>query len=126
MHPPVDNTDFSTDVHLIKHLDVFFSRRRACKDLIPFSVLPSSCRKDFYDRVADYIIDVQVADITHFVASENVARQFGLVIANCDRRTLHQSVRNRVMGTKNMLRLVGDTGDVTLVAEPTISAGYAR
>jgi hypothetical protein len=42
VHPPVDNTDFSTDVQLIKPLEDFFSRRRACKALIPFSDLPSS------------------------------------------------------------------------------------
>jgi len=126
VHPAFDNTDFSTDVQLIKPLDDIFSRRRACKALIPFSDLPSSRRKDFYDKVADYFIDIQVADITHFVASENVARQFGLVIANCDRRTVHLTVRNRVMGKEKMLSLLGDTGDVTLAAEPTISAGYAR
>ena len=51
VYPPVDNTDFLTDVQLIKPLDDFFSRRRACKALVPFSDLPASCRKYFYDRV---------------------------------------------------------------------------
>ena len=47
VYPPVDNTDFSTDVQLIKPLDDFFSRRRACKALVIFSDLPPSCCKDF-------------------------------------------------------------------------------
>ena len=98
VHPPVDKTDFSTDVQLTKPLNDFFSRRCTSKALISFSDLPSSRRKDLYNRVADYFIDIQVVDITHFVDAENVARQFGLVIANCDRRTVHHSVRNRVMG----------------------------
>ena len=89
VYPPVDNTDFSTDVQLIKPLDDFFSRRRACKALVLFSDLPPRCCKDFYDRAVYYFIVNKGANITHFVAAENVARQFGMSIANCDRRTLH-------------------------------------
>ena len=103
VHPLVDNTDFSTDVHLIKPLDDFFSRRRACKAPIPFSDLPPSRRKAFNDRAAYYFIDNQGASITHVFAAENVARQFGLVIANYDRRTVHQLVRNRVLGKEKMM-----------------------
>ena len=58
--------------------------------------------------------------MTHFVAADNVARQFGLTIANCDRRTVHKSVRYRVLGKEKMLGLLGDTADVTVAAEPTI------
>ena len=57
---PDDNTDVSTVVKLIKPLDDFVSRRRACKALISFSDLPSSYSKDFYDKVANYFIDIQV------------------------------------------------------------------
>jgi hypothetical protein len=58
--------------------------------------------------------------MTHFVAAENVARQFGLAIANCDRRTVHQSVTNRVLSKDMMVSLLGDIGDATFAAEPTI------
>ena len=81
VYPSANNTNLSTDVQPIKPLDEFFSRRRACKVIFPFSDLPPSCRKDFYDKAADYFIDNQGACITHFVAAENIARQFGLAIA---------------------------------------------
>jgi len=89
VYAPVHKTDISTDVQLIKPLDDLSSRCRACKALIPFSDLPSSRRKDFYDKAKDYFIVNQGAYMTHFVAAENVAQQLCLAIANCDRRTTH-------------------------------------
>ncbi len=84
------------------------------------AILPPSCRKAFNDKDVEYFIDNQGAAITHFFGAENVARQFGLVIANCDRRTMHLSVRNCMLGKEKTMSLLGDNGDVTLAAEPTI------
>ncbi len=58
--------------------------------------------------------------MAHFVAAEKVAREFGLAIAICDRRTVRQSIKNRVLGKEKMMSLLGDTADVTIVAVPTI------
>ena len=63
VHPPVDKTDFLADVQLIKPLDDFSCRRRACKALIIFSDLPPSCRTNSYDIAAGYFIDNQVRRI---------------------------------------------------------------
>ena len=67
VYPPVDNTYFSTDVQLIKPLHNIFSRRRACKALVPLSYLPASCRKDYYERAAKYFIDNTGEEMAHLL-----------------------------------------------------------
>ncbi len=47
VHYGVDETDSTTDVHIVTPLDVFLSKPRACKYGILFSSLPPNCRKDF-------------------------------------------------------------------------------
>ena len=58
--------------------------------------------------------------LAYFTAAESVARAFGLVIADCDRSTVHQSVRNRVIGKKKLTEIVASTGDITIVASPLV------
>ena len=56
VHSGVDDTDITSDVQIITPLDVFLSKYRACKSLIPLSFLLAKCRKDYYDKVADHYI----------------------------------------------------------------------
>ena len=58
--------------------------------------------------------------MTYIFSAEQVARQFGLAIAACDRQTVHQSVRNRVLGRKKMANMFPDTDDVTVIAEGVV------
>ena len=57
-----------------------------------------------------------------FFSAEQVARQFGVAIAACDRQAVHQSVRNRVLGKKKMLDMITYLGCVTTVAEVVVEA----
>jgi hypothetical protein len=50
MHYGVDQTDSTTDVHIVTPLDDFISKHRASSSRIPFSSLPPTCRNDFYGR----------------------------------------------------------------------------
>ena len=56
--------------------------------------------------------------MTHMFLAQEVARQYGIVIASCDRHTVQQSIRNRVLANKKMADLIGNTGEVALGAEP--------
>ena len=89
VHSGVDNTESSPDVHIDTPLDFFLSRHRFVKAQVPFSILNASCRKNFYDKAADYYIENGGETLDYFSATESVARQLGLAIANCDRRTVH-------------------------------------
>ncbi len=42
------------------------------------------------------------------------------MIANCDRSTVHQSVRNRVFDKKMLTEIVASTGDITIAASPVV------
>ena len=53
VHSGVVDTDSTPDVQIITPLEIFLSKHRAVKALIPFSTLDPSCRKDFYDKAAD-------------------------------------------------------------------------
>ena len=102
----------------ITPLDILFSRHRICKSHIPFSSLPTNCRKDFCDKAAKYNIDKGVKHPRKISTSESVARQFGLAIASCNYFTVHRSVSNRVIGKKQMSNILSDIRDVTTVANP--------
>ena len=52
--------------------------------------------------------------------AKQVARQFALTIAACDRQAVHQSVRNRVLGKNRMANIFADIGDVTIAAEVVV------
>ena len=80
--------------------------------------MDASCRKDFYNRAGEYYLESVGGTVTHMFAAEEVGRQYGIVIAACDRHTVQQSVRNRVLANKKMADLIGNTGEVALVAEP--------
>ena len=56
VHSGVVDTDSTPDVQILTPLEIFLSRHRAAKALVPFSSLTASCRKDFYDRAADCYI----------------------------------------------------------------------
>ena len=58
--------------------------------------------------------------MTYIFVAEQVARQFGLAIATCDRQEVQQSVRNRVLGRNKMLNMAANIGDVTLSAEDVV------
>ena len=120
VHSGVVDTDSTPDVQIIKPLDDFFSKHRNCKSHIPFSSLDVSCRKDFYGRAAEYYTEHGGGIVTYIFSAEQVARQFGLAIATCDRQTVHQSVRNRVLGRKKMANMFPDTDDVTVIAEGVV------
>jgi hypothetical protein len=95
VHSGVVNTDPTPDVQIVSPLDDFLSRHRSCKALITFSELYATCRKDFYGKAANYFIEFGGGIITYIFAAEEIARQFTLAIATCDRATVHQSVRTR-------------------------------
>jgi hypothetical protein len=46
VHYGVDETDSTTDAHIVTYLDDFVSKHRACKYKILFSSLPPNCPKD--------------------------------------------------------------------------------
>ena len=81
----VVDTDSTPDVQIVSPLDDFLSRHRSCKALIPFSELHATCRKDFYGKAANYYIEFGGGIVTYIFAAEEIARQFRLAIANCDR-----------------------------------------
>ncbi len=108
VHVGVVDTDSTPDVQIITPLVDFFSKRRSCKSHIPFSSLDVNCRKDYVENGGGVVICI--------FAAEEVARQFGLAIAACDRQAMHESVRNRVLGRNKMLNMAANIGDVTLAA----------
>jgi hypothetical protein len=118
VHSGVVNTESTPIILIITPLDHFFSKHRGCKSLIPFSSLPTSCRKDFYDKVAEYFIDKGGETLSYFSAAESVPRQFGIAIASCDHSVVHQSVRSRVNGKNVMLNIMPEICDVTTAVEP--------
>ena len=118
VHSGVDNTDLLPDVQDVTPLDDFLSRHRYCKALIPFSDMPVSCRKDFYNRAACYYIENGGGTVTFIFAAEEIARWFRIAIATCDRAKVHQSVRNRVLDKTKIMSIA----DVTVVATPNVTA----
>ena len=83
VHSGVVDTDSTPGVQIITPLDDFFSKHRSCKSHTPFSCLDVSCRKDFYDRVADYYIENKGGVTTYIFCAEQVepyVRQFGLAV----------------------------------------------
>ena len=120
VHSGVVNTESTPNILIITPLDDFSSKHRGCKSRIPFFSLPRSCRNNFYDKAAEYFIDKGGETLSYFSAAESIARQFGLVIASCDRSTVHQSIRNRVIGKKIMSNIVPDICDATTVLEPPL------
>ena len=69
VHSGVVNTDSTPDILIITPLDDFFCKHRGCKSRIPFSSLPTSCREDFYDKVAEYFIDKGSETRSYFSAA---------------------------------------------------------
>ena len=120
VHSDVVDTDSTTEVHTITLLEHFVSKHRNVKAHIPFSTLNASCRKDFYGRAAEYYMEHGGGIVTYIFSAEQVAREYALVIAACDRQAVHQSSRNRVLGKKKMANMFADIGDVTIVAEGVV------
>ena len=60
--------------------------------------------------------------MTNIFSAEQVATQFALAIAACDRQAVHQSIRNRVLGKKKMANMFPDIGDVTITAEGVVGS----
>ena len=117
VHSGVDNTRLMPDVQDVTPLADFLSRHRYCKALIPFSDVPVSCRKDFYNRNACSYIENGGGIVTFIFAAEEIARRFRMAITNCDRAKEHQSVRNHVLDkTKTM-----SIADFTVVAAPDVT-----
>jgi hypothetical protein len=111
VYSDVDNAESSPDVRIVSPLDDFLSRHRTCKAIIPFSALHVSRRKDFYGKAANYYIEFGGGIVTYTFAAEEIARQFRLAIAACDRATVHQSVRNRVLGKQERLNVMANLDD---------------
>ena len=61
----VENRHSTPDVQIITPLDLFYSKRRTCKALIPFGDIHISCRKDLYDRAADIFMNGCRAAVTY-------------------------------------------------------------
>ena len=101
VHSGVNNTELSPDAKMISPLEVFKSRHRSIKALNLFSPLNASCRKMFYDKVADYYIEKGDNTLEYLSAAESVARPLGLAIANCNHRAVHQSIRNLVLARRS-------------------------
>ena len=118
VHSGVVDTDSTPDVQIITPLEHFFSKHRAVKALVPFTTLNPSCRKHFYDKAADCYMERGGETLAYFTAAESVARELGLVIASCDRSTVHQSIRNRVIGKKKLMEIVACAGESAIVASP--------
>jgi hypothetical protein len=55
--------------------------------------LNPSCHKKFYGRAAKYGLENRGGVVTYIFYIEQVARQFGLAIATCDRQAVHRLVR---------------------------------
>jgi len=90
MQSSVDNTQSTPEVQIVTPLDAFFSKHRYSKSLVPFSDLDASCRKDFDNRVGEYYVEKVGGTVTHLFVAQEVARQYGIVIASCDRHTVQQ------------------------------------
>ncbi len=120
VHSGVVDTDSTTEVTTITPFEHFVSKHRNVKAHIPFSKLDASCRKDFYGRAAEYYIEPGGGIVTYIFFAEQVARQFALAIAACDRQAVHQSVRNRMLGKKKIANMFADMGEVTVAAEGVV------
>jgi hypothetical protein len=99
---------------------IFLNEHRFCKSHIPFFSLDVSRRKHFYGGAAKYYIENEGGVTTYTFSAEQVARQSGLAIAACDRQSVHQSVRNRVLGRKKMANVFPDIENVTIDAEGVV------
>jgi hypothetical protein len=89
VHSGVDNTALLPDVQDVTPLDDFLSRHRYCKALTPFSDMPVSCRKDFYNMAACYYIENGGVTVTFIFAAEEITRRFRIAITTCDRAKVH-------------------------------------
>ena len=89
VHFGVVDTGSTTEVQIVTPLEHFVSKHRNVKAHIPFSTLNPSCRKDFYGKAAEYDIEHGGGIVTHILSAEQVARQFVLAIAPCDRQAVH-------------------------------------
>jgi hypothetical protein len=62
-------------------------------------------RKDVYDKDADYYIETGGGKTLEYLyVAESVARQLGLAIATCDRRTMLQSIQSRAFLQKENVK----------------------
>ena len=93
VHSGVVDTDSTPDVQIITPLEDFFSKHRAIKAPILFFTLNPSYSKKIYDKAAKYHLENGGCVVTYIVYIEQVARQFGLTIAACDRQAVHRLVR---------------------------------
>ena len=93
VHSGVVDTDSTPDVQIITPLEDFLGKHRVIKALILFSTLISIYRKKFYGRAAKYHLENGGGVVTYIFSIEQVARQFGLSYAACDRRAVHRLIR---------------------------------
>ncbi len=104
-------------MQIVSPLDDFLCRHRSCKSLIPFSHLHVSCRKNFYGKAANYYMEFRGGIVTYIFAAEEVARQFRITIATCERSAVHHSVRNRVLAKQDRLIVMANLDDNAEVVE---------
>jgi len=74
-------------------MEHFLIKHRAIKALVIFSTSNPSHRKKFYGRAAKCRLENGGGVVTHIFNIEQVARRFGLTIANCGRQAVHRLVR---------------------------------
>ncbi len=96
----VENDTQSADVEIISPLDQLAQRLRASRNAHPFASIGLKCRSELYGKAADVWLQSNTVGFTYLMAAHQVAHQYNITIAACDRPKIKVAICKRVQAKK--------------------------